>query len=246
LYYPTFSLKKDGQDGKKEATKEKVSITEKDKDLFLMVKKLETYYKQRGVSYRLSKKGKKHLKHAVGFLNAYWKEREKNKELSAFNTKGEMYEDYINHTFRNLADNTLQHVKRLTFSATKSSWKTSLKKEHSTFTPYILKPSFSSTIFYGLDKREIPKDPKEKGYWTTVDTFLLKKWRTKSYPLCKQVLYALERVIVAHIYRKQSVKDLVEKHNEYLNEYKRAEKRGELDDLMEYINEGKKREEVNE
>jgi len=216
-------------------------LSDKDKDLLLLIKKLEEYYKQRGVSYRISKKGRKWLNHTTTYLNKTWKDKETFDELKEFESKEDLYTSYIEFTFKNLEDSDLKHVKRLVFAATKSAWRAFLKNTYVRFKPKLLEDFTSNEKFIGILKKEIPQNPKAKGYWTTVDTFLINKWKTKNYPVCKQVLYALERVIVAHLFRKQSAKDLIKIHDKYVKEYEVAEARGKLDNLIEYIKENKRR-----
>jgi len=243
LFYPAFALTNGGEKKKEKIQHEKTTITDKDRDLLLIVKVVEEFYKQRGVTYKLSKKGRKHLTHTVSYLNKVWDSRKDNKEIGDLLSKEELYKSYISFTFKNLDDTELKHVKKLKYAANKSAWRSHLKNTFISFKPILLEDCASSEKFMGVLKREIPQNPKTKGYWTTVDTFLLKKWSTDTYPVCKQVLYALERVIVAHLYRfhKQTAKDLIRIHQMYSEKYKVAEARGKLDNLIEYVNEDKKR-----
>ena len=239
LYYTSFTLLPIPQ--KKKPTKERVTITERDKNIALFVKKIEEYYKQRGVSYRISRNGRKQIANAVSYLNKVWKKSKGMKEFDGFRDKGELYSNYIEFTFDKIEDDKLQALKRLTFSATKNTWRKYLKNDFVRFKPYLLEDKTTDKTFIGVKRGDIPDLPQSEGYWTTVNTFLIPKWKTKTYPVCKQVLYALERVIVYHLYRKHTSAYLIKMHEEYVKEYKAAETRGRLDDLIEYVKENKKR-----
>jgi len=243
FFYPAFCFSPP-QKTEAKKDKEKTVISEKDKDLYLFLSKLEEFYKQKGISHNISKRGKKIIGQAVGYLNSCWDTKEEHVELKSFYSKEEIYKSYIEFTFNNLEDKELKYIKRFIFAANKNTWRAHLKNSQIFFSPYLLRKSFSETEYYSVEKKEIPHDPKAKGFYTTVEKFLLNKWSTKTYPLCKQVLYALERVIVQHMYRKAPLDDLIKIHSEYLKEYKVAEVRNRLDDLVEYIKENKKRSDV--
>ena len=245
MFYPNYTLSVDKQK-KKEKEKEKTVITDTDGDLLLLMKTLEEYYKIRGVSYKISKNGKKALTKTVTYLNKTWKKEFLTEVGGQFETKTEMYQSYIVFVFESIDDSGLNQLKRLLHTGSRSAWRKSLETTSGRrFIPYFFDYQWSNTHYYGVDKNEIPKDPKSSMYWTTVEIFLLNKWRTKTYPLCRQVLYALEIVIIHHLFRKGIVEDkdtkaLIDKHKIYIKEYRQAEMRDVLDDLSEYIKQNKK------
>jgi hypothetical protein len=245
MFYPSYTLSADKQK-KKEKEKEKTVITDTEGDLLLLMKTLEDYYKTRGVSYKISKNGKKALAKTVTYLNGIWKKIFLEPEGDGFNNKGDVYQSYIDFVFQNLDDGDLNQLKRLLHRGSRSAWRKSLTTtSRRMFIPYFYDYQWSDTHFYGVAKSEIPKDPKNSMYWTTVEIFLLNKWKTKTYPICRQVLYALETVVIHHLFRKGAVgnkdtRGLVDKHKEYIIKYRQAEMRDALDDLTEYIKQNKK------
>jgi hypothetical protein len=245
MFYPSYTLNVDKQK-KKEKEKEKTVITDADGDLLLLMKSLEEYYKIRGVSYKISKNGKKVLTKTVTYLNKVW-EKDREGPGDEFQTKGDLYKSYIAFIFQTLEDSALNHLKRLLHTGSRSAWRKSIEMGLETtsgrmFIPYFYDYQWSTTQYYGINKNEIPTDPKSSMYWTTVEIFLLNRWRTKTYPVCRQVLYALETVIIYHLFRrgKENAQDLMGKHRIYIKEYKQAETRDVLDDLSEYIKQNKK------
>lgn len=244
MFYPSYALGTEQK--KKEKEKEKTVITNAEGDLLLLMKVLEEYYKIRGVSYKISKNGKKALTKTVTYLNKTWKEEFLTEAGQQFETKEEMYQSYIEYVFQILDDDALNQLKRLLHAGNRSAWRKSLSTSSGNrFVPYFFDYQWSDTHYYGIAKSEMPKDPKSSMYWTTVEIFLLSKWRANTYPICRQVLYALEIVIIHHLFRKQivgesDINSLIGKHKTYIKEYRQAEMRDTLDDLTEYIKQNKK------
>lgn len=244
LYFPVFHLRRPVTGDKETEKKDKETVVhtvEGDNDLLLMVAALEKYYKSRGVSHKVSKNGRKKLAKTVEYLNKVWKEKDQHEEFEEFELKSDLYYCYIDYAFKNLIDNELNHLKRLNFAGTKAGWRGYMKKGMKGFDPYLLNAKdYNFGKYMGVAKDTIPKDPNDSGYATTVGTFLLPKLKTKNYPVCKEVLYALECLIVYKMFRLQDVSMLKTVHANYLAEYKRAEDLGKLDSLLDYVGKNRK------
>ncbi len=247
VYYPTFKM---GKTQQKHKTKEKESttVTGAEADLLLLMKVVENYYKERGVNYKISKKGRKNLKKVVRFVNNTWKKKDEfdqKDEFAQFETKADLYTSYVEYVFQNLDDEDLNQLKRLVYSGNKQAWRKSLYSTHKgKFVPYFYNYQWSSTHYYDIPKQEIPDNPKDSLYWTTVNTFLLSRWRTKSYPVCKQVLFALETIIIYSMFKKVPVSELIHKHVKYVKEYRQAVKRDAEDNLADFLSNDKKSNDV--
>lgn len=250
LFWPTFSIQVGSpcisgtdtsvkkKDKKKETTWDAESEEAK---VLLFLKQIEKYYHQRGVKHHISNKGKKYIKKAVSYLEKIWKERADHPELAEFELLEDIFYSYIEYTFKGLVDNELNHLKRLTFAGTKGGWRAMTKNTMYKFNPYLIEKSFTDKYYFGIPKNEIPEDPVQSGYHTTLQAFLFSKWKYGNYPISPQILYALESYIIYKLFRKQEITDLKAMHKKYLEEYKLAEARGTLDNLQEYVNKNKKR-----
>ncbi len=237
-FYPVYHLKQREETLQKE--KEAVLLNTLDNDVLLLVSQLEHYYKNRGVAHNLSKNGTKKLGKCVEYLNRIWNTRAEHREFDEFEIKADLYYCYVEFAFKNLIDNELNHLKRLNFAGTKTAWRAYMKRSLGDFTPHLIDKSFSAGKFYGISKDAIPMEPKDSGYNTTLHTFLHPKLKTKSYPVCSEVLYALEAMIIYMMFRKKDITDLKKLHTMYLAEYKVAEDRGKLDDLLDFVGKNKK------
>jgi hypothetical protein len=243
IFYPTFHLERMGTVKKEKGENEKTVMTDADADLLRLMYEVEEYYKKRGVSHKISKNGKKVLKKTVTYLNNVWKKKEEFDSHGEFQSKGDLYLSYLEYVFQNLDDDDLKQLKRLTFTGNKGAWRKTLNSPHTgQFIPYFFNYQWSETHYYGINKNEIPgyDDVNDSMYCTTVEVFLHSKWRTKTYPVCKQVLYALECVIIHHLFRNRDARDLISKHKIYVREYKTAEARDKLDNLTDYVKHNKK------
>ena len=244
VYYPTFKMGKPQHSiKKKEKETETTTVTGAEANLLLLMAVVENYYKERGVSHKISKKGRKNLKKVVRFLNNTWKKKDEFDSLGEFEVKADLYTSYVEYVFQNLDDEDLNQIKRLVYSGNKQAWRKSLHSPHTgKFIPYFYNYQWSGTHFYNIPKQEIPKEPKDSSYWTTVNTFLLSRWRTNSYPVCRQVLFALETIIIYSMFRKLPVSELVLKHKKYVKLYRQAVKAEREDDLEDFFLKDKKNE----
>lgn len=240
VYYTTYKMGTQKQQQKSE--KESVIITEPEADLLLLMKTVEEYYKERGVNYKISKNGRKILERVVRFLNNMWKVKDEFDSAEEYKHKAELYTSYIRYVYKNLDDSNLNQLKRMVYTGNKQAWKKSLYSTHKgRFIPYFYDYQWSGTHYYGILKKEIPKEPESSMYWTTVDTFLLSRWRTKTYPICRQVLFALETIIIYSMFnRTPEVNDLIYKHIAYVQEFRQALKKGTEDNLVEFVRGEKK------
>lgn len=239
LFWPTYTMSIKPPPKKEE--KEAKSTTTSNTDVMLFVRQVEKYYKNRGVNYNISNKGKKHIAKAVEYLNKVWKERDDHPEFAEFELLSDLYYCYIEYTFKNLIDNELNHLKRLIFAGTKGGWRAWMKNSVSKFDPYLIHKSFSDSLYYGIPKKEIPENPADSGYHTTISALLLPKLKSGNYPVASSVLYALECYIIYKMFRKQDVSEMMKVHRQYLKEYKEAEALDRLDDLHEYVTKNKKK-----
>ncbi|NIU82606.1 MAG: hypothetical protein GWN64_03805 [Candidatus Thorarchaeota archaeon] len=110
------------------------------------------------------------------------------------------------------------------------------------FKPLMLdKSKITAAQYLGINRGAIPKekDIKKSGYYTTAVIFFLSRLQHKRYPICTDVLYALEMLIAFKLYNRMEVKDLLDKHIIYANQYKKAKEMGKLDNLLEYSKTGK-------
>ncbi|MHA1949332.1 MAG: hypothetical protein ACW99G_04990 [Candidatus Thorarchaeota archaeon] len=238
MYYPVFHLKQKKE--KKEPQTDPKLLQNLDNDVLLMVSQLEHYYKNRGVSHKISKNGTKKLGKCVEYLNRIWKTREEHREFDEFEIKADLYYCFVEFAFKDLVDNELNHLKRLNYAGTKTAWRAYMKRSLGDFSPHLIDKSFSLGKFYGIDKDAIPTEPKDSGYNTTLHTFLIPKWKTKSYPVCPEVLYALEAMIIYSMFRKKDITKLKQMHTKYVTEYKLAEERDKLDNLLDFVGKNKK------
>ncbi len=130
------------------------------------------------------------------------------------------------------------------YSGSKRGFKNWLDKPTYRFEPHLIDKKFDDSTFYGVAKKDIPKDISKSGYWHTYKIFLGSRYKAGGYPIAKQVLYALEMCIIFMLFRKKGVDNvnanhLVAVHQKYLIEYKRAESAGKLDNLQEFVKQNK-------
>jgi hypothetical protein len=232
------------EDIKKQEDKEKTVITEEDKDILLFIGAVERFYHKNGVNFKISKNGKKHISKAVYFLDGLWKKKKDKPELEQFELKDDLYTTYIEYVFDKVPKGNLNQLKRLKYSGSKRGFQNWLEKPSWQFEPHLIAKTFDDKTFYGVLKENIPKDIAKSGYWSTYRIFLGSRWKTKSYPVAQQVLYALEMIIIYMMFRKKGVGDidvkhLVAVHTRYVEEYKRAKMANKLDDLGAFVKENK-------
>jgi hypothetical protein len=243
IFFCNYQLRPD--DVKKKKEKEtKTVITEQDKDILLFIQALERFYHQSGVNYPISKNGKKHITKAVYFLDGMWKKKKEKPELEQFELKDDLYTTYIEYVFDKVHKSDLNQLKRLKYSGSKRGFMNWLEKPTWRFEPYLIDKKFDDNMFYGVNKKDIPKDVEKSGYWSTFRIFLGSRYKSGSYPVAKQVLFALEMCIIFMLFRKQKISgidsaQLINIHGKYVDEYKRAKAASKLDDLGEFVKENK-------
>ena len=221
---------------KEEAT----TITEKDKDILLFIKALEKHYNLKGANHKISKNGRKYIAKAVFFLDGMWNHKRIKPEMDEFEVKDDFYLTYIEYVFRNTHKDDLNQLKRLSFSGTKKGFKTFLVKPTYRFDPHLVDKKFDEKHFFGVKKDKIPKDITKSGYWNTYKIFLGSKYADGNYPIAKQVLYALEMVIIFMLFRKQTIgkadsTSLINIHSRYVIQYRTAQATNKLDNLKDYV-----------
>lgn len=236
---------------KKEKKEEEAKTTtyKEDKDLLLFQKALEKYYYSSAVNHKISKNGMKHIAKAVYFLEGQWAKKKDIRSLREFELKTDLYSAYIEYVFKGVDASDLNQLKRLTYSGTKKGWTLSLMKPAYKFDPMLIVKSFTKDEFFGIKKKEIPKDIVKSGYWSTYKIFLGSRWMEGTYPVSKNVLYALEMVIVYCLFRKAepeniTVGQLINIHTKYLKEYKRAVACRRLDNLADFVTRGAKHSDI--
>lgn len=234
---------------KKKEKEEKTTISEADKDLLLFQQSLERYYHSRGVNFKVSKNGKKYMAKAVYFLEGQWAKRKEIDILREFEVRDDLYSAFIEYAFNGVAKGDLNQLKRLTYSGTKRGWTVSLSKPTYRFMPELTEKKFDDGFFYGVKKSDIPKDVEKSGYWATYKIFLGSRWQEGTYPVAKNVLYALEMVIIFSLFRKAKpggaeIGMLINIHGKYLKEYKRAVACRKLDNLADFVTQGEKNSDV--
>ena len=219
-------------------------ITEDDKDILLFIQCIEEYYHKKGANHPISKNGKKYITKAVYFLDGMWKKKKIKPELDEFEVKADFYNAFIEYALNNVPKDDLNQLKRITFSGTKRGFKSWLTKPTYRFEPHLVEKKFDNDTFYGVLKKSIPVEIEKSGYWNTYRIFLGSRWKDGGYPLAKQVLYALEMIIIFMMFRKKEINGvnsghLIAVHGKYLTEYKRAEMSGKLDNLTEFVTKNK-------
>jgi hypothetical protein len=248
LFFAQYNIMPTVKKEKKEK-EEKTTISEADKDILLFQLQLELYYHSRGVNHRVSKNGRKFIAKAVYFLEGQWAKRKELDVLREFEVRDDLYSAYIEHVFRGVDKNDLNQLKRLTYSGSKRGWTVSLSKPTYRFMPELTDKKFDNVHFYGIKKSDIPKDVEKSGYWATYKIFLGSRWTEGTYPVSKQVLYALEMVIIFSLFRKAKpggteIGMLINIHGKYLKEYTRAVACKKLDNLADFVTNGAKKSDV--
>jgi len=234
---------------KKKEKEEKTTISEADKDLLLFQQALEVYYHSKGANHKISKNGRKFIAKAVYFLEGQWSNRKKLDVLREFEVREDLYLAYIEYAFNGVAKEDLNQLKRLTYSGTKRGWTVSLSKPTYRFQPELTARTFDDVHFYGVKKSDIPKNVEKSGYWATYKIFLGSRWTEGTYPVSKNVLYALEMVIIFCLFRKAKpdgveIGMLINIHGKYLKEYKRAVACRKLDNLADFVTQGEKKSDI--
>jgi hypothetical protein len=227
----------------------KTNISQEDKDILLFQGALERYYHSRTVNYKISKNGRKQIAKAVYFLEGQWAKRNEIDSLKEFELRDDLYSAYIEYVFNNVDKGDLNQLKRLAYSGTKRGWISSLAKPSYKFNPRLVDKKFDKDVFFGVNKKDIPKNITKSGYWATYKIFLGSRWQEGTYPVAKNVLYALEMVIIFCLFRKASpdgvqIGQLVNIHGKYLKEYKRAVACRKLDNLADFVTKGEKHSDV--
>jgi hypothetical protein len=247
LFFCQYNIKPKKKEKKEK--EEKTNISEADKDLLLFQGALERYYHSRGANHKISKNGKKFMAKAVYFLEGQWAKRNELKAFNEYETRDDLYNAYIEYIFKGVDKSDLNQLKRLTYSGSKRGWTTSLSKPTYKFVPELTEKTFDDVHFFGVKKSEIPKDVEKSGYWATYKIFLGSRWQEGTYPVAKNVLYALEMVIIFSLFRKakpggMDIGMLINIHGKYLKEYKRAVACRKLDNLADFVTQGEKNSDV--
>lgn len=244
IFHVNFSITPPKKTEKK--VEDKTAESQQDKDLLLLMSVLQEFYKQKGANHPISKKGRKQLQKAVYYLEGQWKKRTDQLELQQFELKKDLYQAYIEYTFKDVPKEDMNQLKRLTYAGTKRGWKAWLTKPGYRFTPLLLDKVTNADKFFGVKKSEIPSVAKlpKSGYWYTYKVFLNQRWDSGEYPIAKQVLFALEMCIVFMMFRKVGIEGvelsrLMSQHGKYTREYTNAKACDSLDDLAAYVKENK-------
>jgi len=244
IFHHNFMLTAPKKEEKK--TEEKTVESKEDSNLHLLMSVLQEFYKQKGANHKISKNGRKQLEKAIYYLEGQWKKKKDNIELQQFDLKRDLYQAYIEYTFKDVPKEDMNQLKRLSYAGTKRGWKAWLTKPAYRFTPLLLSGVSDANTFIGVIKSEIPSPAKlpKSGYWYTYKVFLNNRWDSGEYPIAKQVLFALEMCIVFMLFRKVSIEGidvsrLVTQHHKYSREYQNAQVSNQLDDLSAYVKDNK-------
>jgi hypothetical protein len=220
---------------------EKIEITESDKDVLLFMQKLQEFYVGKSVEASISKNGKKNIRRAVEWLNATLI-----REFNSSFSKESAYASYIEYALGHLAGTQLKHLKRLNYAGILAGWVSrtqgSFRIILDKFEPILLNHDKTDKAqFLGINRGAIPKakDIVKSGYYTTAIIFFVSRASYERYPICTEVLYALEMLIAFKIFNRVNVDNLLDLHKLYVRQYDKAKKMGKLDNLLEYSKTGK-------
>ena len=204
-------------------------------DQRVLLKAIEEGLLKQGKTMKISKNAKKLFPKITGFLNTNYV---KTPHKLYTKDRGSFYSAYVDFAISYMKE--MFSIKSLTYSKIQKAFLKKLeenKADNFVFSPTFHNCACGNGLFYGIKMNTIPKNIKESNYWPTLYFFLLKRIKDGSpYPICSQVLVALERIIIYKFFLKETdTKELIELHVKYKKEYKKAHSMNKLDNLAEFF-----------